>query len=81
MDDMNAQKISRQLKVLGNKDQAAVSRRFFKTGPGEYGEGDRFLGIKVPALRKLVKEFAELSLPEVTQLLKSEIHYDAAVRH
>ncbi|UCD77265.1 MAG: DNA alkylation repair protein [Desulfobacterales bacterium] len=71
---MKTQKITKRLKALGNKEQAAVSRRFFKTGPGEYGEGDVFLGIKVPVLRQLVKEFADLPLKEVRTLLTSRIH-------
>jgi 3-methyladenine DNA glycosylase AlkD len=71
---MNMQKITKRLKALANKDQAAVSRRFFKTGPGEYGEGDVFLGIKVPVLRMLAKEFADLPLQEAGTLLNSGIH-------
>jgi len=71
---MKAQTITNRLKTLGNKEQAAVSRRFFKTGPGEYGEGDVFLGIKVPVLRQLAKEFADLPLQEVKKLLTSAIH-------
>jgi 3-methyladenine DNA glycosylase AlkD len=71
---MNMQKITKRLKALANKDQAAVSRRFFKNGPGEYGEGDVFLGIKVPVLRMLAKEFADLPLQEAGTLLNSGIH-------
>jgi len=57
-----------------DRDIAAHSKRFFKTGKGEYGEGDRFLGIRVPVLRKFVKEFREISLEETTELLKSPFH-------
>jgi 3-methyladenine DNA glycosylase AlkD len=71
---MKTQGISKRLKELGNKEQAAISRRFFKTGPGEYGEGDVFIGIKVPILRKLAQEFAQLPLQETRTLLTSGIH-------
>jgi 3-methyladenine DNA glycosylase AlkD len=48
--------------------------RFFKTGPGQYGEGDRFLGIKVPVVRRLAREFGPLALGEASRLLDSEFH-------
>jgi 3-methyladenine DNA glycosylase AlkD len=66
--------IRKKLRRLGNKQRAKVSRRFFKTGPGEYGEGDVFLGIKVPELRKLAKEYQDLTTKEIKQLLKSPTH-------
>jgi len=66
--------IQKRLKKIGSKKQAAISRKFFKTGPGEYGEGDVFIGIKVPELRKLVKEYHDLPLREVQTLLTSKIH-------
>ena len=52
-----AEKITRQLKAMENETAAEHARRFFKTGSGQYSEGDVFLGIKVPVLRKLAKEF------------------------
>ena len=66
--------LKRDLKKLGNKDKARVLRRFFKTGPGEYAEGDLFLGITVPVLRKLAVRYQELGLKEALQALKSPIH-------
>lgn len=48
--------------------------RFFKTGPGEYGEGDRFLGVTVPTLRALAREHQDLPLKQITILLKSPWH-------
>jgi 3-methyladenine DNA glycosylase AlkD len=53
---------------------AKFLQRFFKTAPGEYGAGDKFIGIRVPVLRKLAKEFRLLPLRDVTALLRSPIH-------
>lgn len=66
--------IMNKLMAQSNNDIAAHSMRFFKTGKGEYGEGDRFLGIRVPVIRKFVKDFYEISLEETTELLKSPFH-------
>ncbi|MFH1102708.1 MAG: DNA alkylation repair protein [Pseudomonadota bacterium] len=66
--------IRNRLADLADPARAKVSQRFFKTGPGEYGEGDRFIGIRVPMIRKLSKEYAGLSLNESLTLLKSPIH-------
>ena len=71
---MSVQEIRARLRKLGDKERAKNSQWFFKTGPGEYGEGDRFLGIKVPELRKLAKEYQAIPLTEVTHILKSHIH-------
>ncbi len=49
-------------------------QRFFKTGPGQYGEGDRFLGVVVPDIRKVVKECRDLPLGEAAKLLRSSWH-------
>ena len=54
-------------------------QRFFKTGPGEYGEGDRFLGITVPFIRKISHKFSDLSLLEVEKILKSKIHEERLI--
>ena len=50
---MNVEKVKREIKKQSNKELAKNLQRFFKTGPGEYGEGDKFAGIKVPASRKI----------------------------
>ncbi|MBW2172452.1 MAG: DNA alkylation repair protein [Deltaproteobacteria bacterium] len=71
---MAINEIRTELKKLGNKERAQASQRYFKTGPGEYGEGDIFLGIKVPDLRKLAKAYQDIPLPDVRQLLKSSVH-------
>jgi 3-methyladenine DNA glycosylase AlkD len=71
---MKAEDIRKRLLDLENKEKAKTLQRFFKTGPGEYGEGDIFLGVMVPQLRKLSKEYGELDLGEVERLLKSSVH-------
>ena len=69
-----AEEIHLTLTGLGNSDIANHSKRFFKTGLGEYGEGDQFLGIRVPVLRKKAKEFRNTPLPEILCLLRSVFH-------
>ena len=71
---MTAKKIHLALTKLGDPEIAAHSMRFFKTGPGEYGEGDRFLGIRVPVLRKKAKEFKDTPISETLTVLKSAFH-------
>ena len=73
---MNVQikQIMSKLQELSNSDIAAHLQRFFKTGKGEYGEGDRFLGIRVPTIRKCVREYREISLEDTFELLKSPFH-------
>jgi len=71
---MKTQVITQRLLALGDKEHAAVSQKFFKTGPGEYGEGDVFIGIKVPVLRRLAKEYLELSLKDIKTILRSKYH-------
>ena len=54
-DKMTAQEIIGYMESLRNEQQRRILMRFFKTGPGEYGEGDEFLGLKVPQTREVVK--------------------------
>ncbi|MBW1851034.1 MAG: DNA alkylation repair protein [Deltaproteobacteria bacterium] len=66
--------IMNKLREIGDRDIAAHSQRFFKTGKGEYGEGDRFLGIRVPTIRKCVRKYRAISLEDTLKLLKSDFH-------
>ena len=66
--------VLRELRELRNPAQAAVLRRFFKTGPGEYGEGDEFWGLKVPQVRAVLARFSEVPLDVVGDLLDSPVH-------
>ena len=68
--------LQKRLAALGDARVAESSRRFFKTGPGEYGEGDLFRGIRVPVLRGLAKEYQSIRLPEAERLLGSPFHED-----
>ena len=70
----SASAVQEQLRALADPQTAQILQRFFKTGPGEYGEGDRFHGIKVPVVRKVANEFASLRLTEIRKLLRSALH-------
>lgn len=71
--------LRKKIKSLGNKEVADTLKWFFKTGKGEYGEGDKFAGLKVPTQRKLAKEFRHLSLNESKELLTSPIHEERLI--
>ncbi len=71
---MTADNVKRALARLANKDKALILGRFFKTGQGQYGEGDKFLGVTVPAQRQVAKQFKKLPLTEISQLLASPVH-------
>jgi 3-methyladenine DNA glycosylase AlkD len=71
---MSVQSLKKELKELSDPKQAKILQRFFKTGKGEYGEGDIFLGIKVPVQRKTAKRYYNLSLTNIGKILNSKIH-------
>jgi 3-methyladenine DNA glycosylase AlkD len=70
---MTAEDARTKLKSLASP-AAATATRFFKTGPGEYGEGDTFIGINVPTLRTVSRSFRALPLDEIRALLNSPVH-------
>ncbi|MCK5267011.1 MAG: DNA alkylation repair protein, partial [Spirochaetes bacterium] len=69
---MTHQEIINHLLSLADKKTAEHSQYFFKTGEGEYGYGDKFLGIRVPVIRDVVKKFKNTPLSAAKKLLKSE---------
>jgi 3-methyladenine DNA glycosylase AlkD len=68
-----------EINSYANREKAKVLQRFFKTGKGEYGEGDIFLGITVPESRDIAIQFKDLPLEEVESLLKSKIHEERLI--
>jgi len=66
--------IKDRLQQLASPETAEILQKFFKTGPGEYGEGDIFIGVRVPDLRELAKEFQDIATSEILAILASSIH-------
>ena len=66
--------IKKEINSLANSEKAGIYQRFFKTGSGQYGEGDIFIGLTVPEQRKIAVKYKELEISEVEELLKSKIH-------
>lgn len=71
---MDARALMAELSSLANDEYAATMQWFFKTGPGEYGEGDVFIGLKMPVIRAAAKPYRELPFDEIAELLANEIH-------
>jgi 3-methyladenine DNA glycosylase AlkD len=76
---MKAVEVRKELKSMADPDKAAILQRYFKTGLGQYGEGDIFIGVTVPQSRKVAKKFSQLELVEVKTLLYSRIHEERLV--
>ena len=66
--------VVKEINKLKNSKLASVYLRFFKTGKGEYGEGDQFIGVKVGSLRGIAKKYKDISLQELQKLIESKIH-------
>jgi 3-methyladenine DNA glycosylase AlkD len=71
---MPLRNLRQSLRRHRNGEKAKILKGFFKTGPGEYAEGDIFLGVAVPVLRKLAREFKDIELMSAVELLRSSIH-------
>lgn len=71
--------LRKELRELADSEKAKILQRFFKTGKGEYGEGDIFLGITVPKSRNVAKKFLDLSFNELQDLLNSKSHEERFV--
>ncbi|NCO11477.1 DNA alkylation repair protein [Candidatus Pacearchaeota archaeon CG_4_9_14_0_2_um_filter_39_13] len=71
--------LASEIRKKANKEKAAIYQRFFKTGKGEYGEGDKFLGLSVPDSREIAKRFVDLGLNEIKKYLESEWHEDRLI--
>jgi 3-methyladenine DNA glycosylase AlkD len=71
---VSAERFVKKLKSFGSPEEQKKIQRYFKTGPGEYGEGDQFIGARMGQVFTLAKEFIEMPLGEIEKLLESPIH-------
>lgn len=72
-------KLRREINQFTNREKAVILAGFFKTGKGEYGEGDIFAGLTVPQSRVLAKKYRNLSFGEIRELLRSKIHEERLI--
>ena len=78
-DEVSLAALRAELHALGSPERAMSSMRFFKTGPGQYGEGDKFLGLTVPEMRSLARKYRDLPDDDALSLLSSPWHEDRLV--
>ena len=71
--------LRKELKFLANSEKAKILQGFFKTGEGQYGEGDVFLGITVPVQRSFARKYLDLSFGDLQELLNGKIHEERLV--
>ena len=76
---MNYLELKQAVKNRSNNEQGIFLQRFFKTGKGEYGEGDIFAGIKVPVSRKIANQFKDLGFTDLQKIIKSKIHEERLI--
>jgi 3-methyladenine DNA glycosylase AlkD len=79
MSSNDLKELKEEVRSLANPQKAKILERFFKTGKGEYGEGDIFIGIQVPDSRKIVRKYADISIDDTLKLLASKIHEERLI--
>ncbi len=79
LDNLKLSDLTKEMKQLAHPKKAQDQARFFKTGKGEYGEGDVFIGIKVPDLRKLSRKYKHLDFKDLNLLIKSKKHEERQI--
>lgn len=76
---MDLHDVMEQLEAMADAERASVAQKYFKTGPGDYAEGDRFRGIRMPTLRSFARKLDPLPMESVIELLHSAFHEDRMV--
>ena len=71
---MKSQELIKELKKHSSPDRKKSNGWFFKTGPGQYGEGDQFIGVTVPNIRRVARQFLDLDFVELKKIISSPIH-------
>lgn len=71
--------LRKDLSLYSSPEKAKILKKFFKTGKGQYGEGDIFIGVKVPDLRKIVRKYENIPLDKALNLLRSKIHEERLI--